>query len=148
MDIKSLIRHAHRSAAELKRFTLPILENRVMLKTELGRGIRMGIGLRPKSLSQGAHWTGFTGFRKQRATRWAGAFGITVRIRIPVHVLKGFTYPDEADSGRGVKPTLKEKTMVRRTIAQEDRGESRSQHISVASQSTQMPWQQNHQVAA
>jgi hypothetical protein len=84
--IKSFVRHSHRTAPELERFAFRILENRVVLKTKLRRAIRIGIGLRPESLLKGANWAKFTGFRKQCPARRAGSFGITVRIRIPVHV--------------------------------------------------------------
>ena len=86
VHIKSFVRHSHRTAPELERFAFRILENRVVLKTKLRRAIRIGIGLRPKSLLKGANWAKFTDFRKQRTARRTGWFRIRVRIRIPVHV--------------------------------------------------------------
>ena len=56
MDIGRFVSHAHPAVPEFKRFTLRILENRVMLKTKLGSTIRIGISLRPESLLQGANW--------------------------------------------------------------------------------------------
>jgi hypothetical protein len=56
VDIESFVRRAHRSVPELKRFALRILENRIVLKTKLGRAIRNRIGFRPESLLKSAHW--------------------------------------------------------------------------------------------
>src|ERR1700751_4462451 len=56
IDVESLVSHPHSTAPQFKRLSFCILENRVMLKTKFRRTVRIGIGLRPESLLQGAHW--------------------------------------------------------------------------------------------
>ena len=53
-----------------------------MLKTEFRRAIRIGIGLRPESLLQGAHWAECAVVRQQRTTNRASSFALDCRHRM------------------------------------------------------------------
>ena len=53
-----------------------------MLKTEFRRAIRIGIGLRPESLLQGAHWAECAVVRQQRTTNRASSFALDCRPRM------------------------------------------------------------------
>ena len=82
VDIKGFVCYSHRSAPELKRFTLRIPENRVMLKAEFGSGIPSRLALCLDCLSQGANWAVCAVVRQQRTTHRAGSFGRGCRHRM------------------------------------------------------------------
>src|ERR1700751_3108951 len=56
VGIDGLVGYPHASMPQLKRLSVLVSKNLVMLKTKLRRAIRIGIGLRPESLLQGANW--------------------------------------------------------------------------------------------
>src|ERR1700746_2536326 len=76
VGIHGLVGYPHASMPQLQGLSVLVSKNLVMLKTKLRRAIRIGIGLRPESLLQGANWAVRAVVRQLRTAHRAGSFAL------------------------------------------------------------------------